>query len=298
VSRSLLFPLTMMLVITTAVAMLASAILLTMPGVAEFSTPGDPDAVRRFYAAVNETIATGNPEALRRAVTPAFIDETPLPGVNPGRAGLEAYLAALHDADPDLRLEAEVVISSAEQVMTRVQVHPGATRAPQTTAFDAQRAVWSPIEVFRVADGMVIGRWGHTAGLTLAQPLAEQTLALPIPTPRIVSLMRVTQAPGTRWDAPRVAGPRLLFLEAGVLEIQAVPGPAGEVAHPPMPGIVASENRSADRAQRTQRVALTAGESWQAPAGASTSTTSTGSAEADLLVVTFYEPMIPNGAFP
>ena len=73
-------------------------------------SPGGPDVVERFYAAVNETIATGNPGALRRVVNPSFTDENPLPGVNPGRAGLEAYLVSLHRSDPGLRLEAEVLV--------------------------------------------------------------------------------------------------------------------------------------------------------------------------------------------
>lgn len=296
--RALLFPLTMMLLIATAMAMLASAMLLPMSDAAELSASGGADVVERFYDAVNEAIATGNPATLRHVVNPSFADENPLPGVAPGRAGLEAYLDSLHDADPGLQLEADVLISSGDQVMARVQVSPGAAVSPRVAAFEALRAVWSPIEVFRVADGVVVGRWSHTDGLMLAQCLAEQTLALPIPTPRVVSLMRVAQVPGTRWDAPRVAGPRLLFVEAGVLEVQAVLAPAGDGAQSQLPGSMASDNRRDDAPQRTHRVSLAAGMSWQAPAGVSMSSTSTGSTEAHLLVVTFSEPKIPNGTFP
>lgn len=295
-SRALLLPLTMMIVIATAMAMLASVMLLPMSDIAGVSAPDGTGVVEQFYAAVNETIATGDTAPVQRVVNPSFADENPLPGVKPGRAGLEAYLATLHDADPGLRLEAEVVISSGNQVMTRVRVIPGAARAARAKVPDTSRAIWSPIEVFRVANRQVIGRWGHTDGLTLAQPLTEQMLALPIPTPRIVSLMRIAQAPGTRWDAPGAEGPRLLYIEAGVLEVQAVPAPAGDWEHIPIPGIIASDNNRSDAAQRTQRVMLSAGMSWQAPPGATMSTTNTGSTEASLLVVTFSEPKIPNTA--
>jgi SnoaL-like protein len=121
-SRSLLIPITMMLLIGTATAMLASAMLLPRSDAAPFPIASGADVVRRFYAVVNETIATGNPAALRHVVAPAFVDEPPLPGVTPGRAGLEAYLATLHATDSSIRLEAEVIISSADQVMTRIQV--------------------------------------------------------------------------------------------------------------------------------------------------------------------------------
>jgi len=222
----LLLPLTALILIAMAIAMLASSVLLPMPDAAEVSVLGGTEVVQRFYAAVNETIATGNPAALQRVVTPSFVEENPLPGVDPGRAGLEDYLIALHDSVPGLRLVADVIVTSADQVMTRVQVRHEPTSATLPAAFGERRAVWSPIEVFRVADGVVVGRWGHTDGLTLARPLAEETLELPIPTPRVISSERVTLAPGARWDAPRV-GPRLLFLEEGALDVQAVPWSAG-----------------------------------------------------------------------
>ncbi len=86
--RALLLPLTMLLLIATAIAMLASAVLLH-----QFDTLGVPvadgtAAVEHFYAAVNETIATGNPAALQHVVHASFVDENPLPGVDPSRSGL------------------------------------------------------------------------------------------------------------------------------------------------------------------------------------------------------------------
>jgi hypothetical protein len=293
--RALLFPLTMMVLIATATAMLASTMILPMSEVGEVSVLGDTEVVQRFYAAVNETIATGNLETLRHVVNPSFADETPLPGVHPGRAGLEEYLVALHHTTPSLRLEADVISAASHQVVAQVQVRDEPAVTTRPAAFGEQPAVWSPIEVFRVTDSMVVGRWGHTDGLTLVRPLAAQTLVLPVPTPRVVSLMRITQAPGARWDAPRVAGPRLLILQDGVLDVQAVPGSAGEAARDADANAMASDG---DRADATERVMLAAGNSWQVPAGAHLSTTNVGSAEAQLLAVTFSEPQIPNGAVP
>ena len=292
--RYLLLPLTTVILVAMAIAMLASSVLLPMPDAAEVSVLGGTEVVQRFYAAVNETIATGNPAALQRVVTPSFVEENPLPGVDPGRAGLEDYLVALHDSVPGLRLVADVIVTSADQVVTRVQVRHEPTSATLHAAFGERRAVWSPIEVFRVADGVVVGRWGHTDGLTLARPLAEETLELPIPTPRVISLVRVALAPGARWDAPRV-GPRLLFLEEGALDVQAVPGSTGEGTLDVGSHTIASDG---GRADATQRVMLAAGKTFLAPAGAHMSTTNVGGAATQLLVVTFSEPQIPNGAAP
>lgn len=268
--RSLFLPISMMILIAIAMAMLAGSMLLPTSEAIEFSASSWTEVVDQFYAAVNETIVTGNAVALSRVVHPSFADEDPLPGVDPSRAGLEAYLVALHDADPSLRLKAEVISASAGLVVTQVEVLRQAKTSVSAPSGEAL-AAWSPIEVFRVADSVIVRRWGHTDGLALAKPLAAQRLELPVPTPRIVSLMRVTLASGTRWDAPRVAGPRLLYLEEGVLDVQA---------------------------DTTQRVMLTAGKDWQAPPGSITSTTSVGSTAAHLLVVTFAEPRIPNGTVP
>lgn len=293
-SRALLFPLTMMLLIATAIAMLASAMILPMSEAPALSGPARTDVVERFYAAVNEAIATGDPAALRSVVNPSYADENPLPGVSPGRDGLEAYLATLHDADPGLRLEPRVLFASAQEVVAEVAVaHGPAVAVPP--AFGAQQAVWSPLEVLRVADGVVVGRWGHTDGLVLARPLAAEALDLQVPTPHVIGLARVTQAPGTRWDAPRVTGPRLLLLQQGVVEAQAVLDPTVTAS----PGTMTSVDASnAGRVRPPIRTTLGAGQTWLAPAGALTSTVNTGSSESHLLVVSFTGPQIPDFAAP
>jgi hypothetical protein len=151
--------------------------------------------------------------------------------------------------------------------------------------------VWSPVEVFRVVEGTIVQRWGYTGGLVLARSLATQPIELPVPTPRVVTVMRATLAPGARWDIPRVEGPSLLYLESGILEVgstrddvQAAGAGAG------VPG--------SGRVEAPERGMLPAGEHWLIPSEAAMSATNVGSAGAQLLAVTFSEPRIPNGAAP
>lgn len=287
--RPLLLPLTMMLLIAIAIAMLASAMLLPVSDAIESpigdGTLGATEVVERFYVAVNEAIVTGSVEALEQIVHPSFADEDPLPGVEPGRAGLAVYLVSLHDTDPELQVKAEVISASANLVVTRVQVQRDDADMRAATLGEAQ-AVWSPIEVFRVADDVIVRRWSQTDGLILARPLAEQHLTLPGPPPRAVSLLRVTQASGTRWDALPADGPRLLVLEQGVLDVVAVSDSQ------------AGKPRGDSRANASQRVVLPAGKSWLVPDGAVMSTTNVGSMDARLLVVTFPEARIPNAPAP
>lgn len=293
-SRLLLLPITAVILVTTAIAMLVSSVLLPMPDPADASVQGGTEVVQRFYAAVNETIATGDPADLQMVVAPHFIEENPLPGVEPGRTGLENSLIALHGSVPGLRLVAEVLVASADQVVTRVDVRDDQTSAALPAAFGGRPAVWSAVEIFRVAGGAVVGRWSTTDRLALARPLAVVNHELPIPTPRVVSLSRVTMAPGARWDAP-LAGPRLLFVEEGSLDVQAARGSATKATLGAGSDVVVTDG---GRAEAPQCVMLAAGKAWLAPAGDRIGTTNASTEAALLLVVTFSEPEIPTGVVP
>jgi predicted SnoaL-like aldol condensation-catalyzing enzyme len=252
------------------------------------------DVVQQFYAAVNETIATGNPADLQRVVAPHFVEENPLPGVEPGRTGLEDYLIALHDFVPGLRLVAEVMVVSAGQVVTRVDVQDDQISTVLPAALGERAAVWSAVEIFRVAGGVVVGRWGITDGLMLARPLAEVSLNLPLPSPRVVALGRVTIAPSARWDAPS-AGPRLLYMNEGAVIVELAPGAiAGTTPEVDSAAVLRDGNRS----DTPQPVMLAAGRAWVAPAETRISMTNVGGAAAQLLMLAFSEPQIPNGAAP
>jgi len=290
----LLLPLTAVILVTTAIAMLVSSLLLPMPHPADASVQGGTEVVQRFYAAVNETIATGDPADLQLVVAPHFVEENPLLGVEPGRTGLENYVVALHGSVPGLRLAAEVLVASADQVVTRVDVRDDQAPAALPAAFGGRPAVWSTLEIFRVAGGAVVGRWSTTDRLTLARPLAVVNHELPIPTPRVVNLSRVTMAPGARWDAP-LAGPRLLFVEEGSLDVQTAPGSATKATLDAGSDVGVTDG---GREEAPQRVMLAAGKAWLAPAGARIGATNASSAAAQLLVVTFSEPEIPNGVAP
>jgi predicted ester cyclase len=292
--RALLVPLAAMLWVATAVAMLACALLLPSPAPVDRAAQGGADVVRRFYAAVNEAIATGNLSDLNTVVASHFVDEAPLPGVAPGRDGLENYVLALHGAVPELRLVAEVMVASADEVATHVEVRDNQTSTVLPAAVGERPAVWSAVEVLRVADGTVVGRRANSQGLVLARPLAEGTLELPIPAPRVIGLARVTIAPGAQWGAP-LGGPRFFFVEEGSLDVQVARGTDPRAPVGAGLDVMASDDGSSGA---TQHVMLAGGRTWQATAGARIGIMNVGAAAARLLVVTFSEPQIPNGTLP
>jgi hypothetical protein len=272
--RPLLLVVTAMLLSGMALALLVSALLLPQPAPAGRVLPDGTAVVDRFYAAVNETIATGDPAPVQQVVAPHFVEEHPLPGVRPGRAGLEEYLVALHRSVPGLRLVPEIIVAAADRVVTRVEMQVDQVSDPLSGAGGVETAMWSSVEVFRVDRGEVVERWGDTDGLMWRLPLATAQLDLPPSTPRIVTLSRVSLVPNAEWIAPR-AGPRLLVVEEGEL-------------------VVGGDATLSDASAATPGSPQSVGKVWVAPASASISTTNVGRDLARLLVVTFTEPQSPN----
>jgi predicted SnoaL-like aldol condensation-catalyzing enzyme len=292
--HSTLLVVTASALVSTAIALIAASVFLQPTPVAG-SSAGSLDrtnVVRQFYAAVNDGIATGDVTAVHRVVAPHFVEQDPLPGVRSGREGLEDYLRVLHTIDPAMRLVVNAVVASDDQVVARVTVQPGREEGVLEGAVIDDHALWGPVDSFRVAGGAVVERWGHSEQLVLAQSLADVSLDFPTPVPRVVMIARVAIDQGSRWNSHE-AGPRLLFLEEGGLQVtvSASEPPRtsttvefGTVGHQDHVSIVSSG------------ASLAAGESWVAPAGADIEVANLRAATAQLLVVTFAVPDVPGGA--
>jgi hypothetical protein len=97
--RPVLFGSLLSLFVVAGVVLIAGSVLLAPPPLT--SASGNTEVIRRFYAAANETIATGDTTALHAIVAPHFVDQDPVLGMKQDRVGLEGYLAALHAVAPD-----------------------------------------------------------------------------------------------------------------------------------------------------------------------------------------------------
>src|ERR671913_979955 len=94
------------LFVVTGAVLIAGSFLL-QPTVPTASAAGNTEVIRRFYAAANETISTGDTTTLHAVVAPHFVDQDPVPGMKPDRDGLERYLTVLHALVPDMELLVE-----------------------------------------------------------------------------------------------------------------------------------------------------------------------------------------------
>jgi ketosteroid isomerase-like protein len=286
--RPVLFGSLLTFFVVAGVVMIAGSVLLQPPPLA--SASGNTEIVHRFYAAANETIATGDMTALHAVVAPHFVDTDPVPAMKPDRAGLEGYLTALHEVVPDMELVVEAVVAGGDQAMARVAVRGGQGPVPLRDAIVAQPEPWGAVDVFRIAGGKVVERWSQTDDLTLVRPVTEIALDIPAPLPRVLSLDRFTFEPDAAWN-PSPDGPRLIFLETGALRLEVTPEPA-----PGTVPVAGSESLPGKQSDAAQVVALSAGGSSLVPAGASLAMTNTGAGDTRALVVTFSVPRSPGGA--
>jgi ketosteroid isomerase-like protein len=278
------------LFVVAGVGLIAGSFL-WQPAIPPAAASGNTEVIRRFYAAANETIATGDTTALHDVVAPHFVDQDPIPGMNPDRGGLEGYLAALHALVPDTELLVEAVVAGGDRAMARVAVRGGQGPTPLRDAVVDQPVPWGPVDVFRIAGGKVVERWSQTDDLTLVRPVTEATIDLPSPSPRVVSLDRMTFEPDAGWK-PSPAGPRLIFVESGALHLEFAT-PESELGTLPAAG---NDRPGAGRSDASQVLTLSAGESSLVPAGARLAMTNAGVGEARVLVASFTEPRSPGGA--
>jgi predicted SnoaL-like aldol condensation-catalyzing enzyme len=293
--RSLLLAVAGAVLFSTAIALIAASLFLQTPSVAGSSTGDATSAtvVRQFYAAVNAAIATGDMSAVHHVVAPHFVEHNRLPGQRPGREGLEDTLAALHARNPDMQVVADTVVADDKQVLARVAVVGIAGAASSSGTVIGPSTPWGPVDVFRVTGGKIVERWSHTDGVAMVLPLANASIELSTPSPRVMTLERLHIAPGDHWTSLTL-GPRLLYLEAGALQVN-VGSPLlydGPLNPAPERGpAVVRETATAP-----QVVPLSVGQSLVVPSSAQVETTNVGAGVVQVLVVTFEVPRIPGGA--
>jgi len=78
---------------------------------------------RRVYETFNSAIRTGNWAALDDVLAANAVDHNPVPGQEPGLAGIKHVFEAFHTAFPDLRFSVEDMIAEGEKVVSRLTMH-------------------------------------------------------------------------------------------------------------------------------------------------------------------------------
>jgi hypothetical protein len=217
-----LLPATILLSTLTAVSLLATAVSIQPAGPARATGAANLAAVRRFYDAVNDVIATGDAGSLTVVLSPDYREADDAGGLVPGRDPLERSLLALHETVPELRLQTMDLFGDGDRVLAvvRADEERGATTFGLTLN---DPLWWSPIEVFRVVGGLVAERAAIGRRPAVLEPIVQTPIGPPPVTQGIVTVARVTLEPGGWLREPRVHGVRVLVVAAGTLEVSVAP---------------------------------------------------------------------------
>ena len=171
--------------------------------------------VRRFYAALNDSLAGGGTASLGAVAGPGLtLHRAGGDDVDPD--GLAARLEALRQIAPDLRYSVDETVSAGDRVAVRLDV----TGGPGTSWSTATQpgGGWGGTEVLRVADGRVVEYWPAPVELAISRRTAE--LTLPRQSGRVeLSVVRFTLRAGAA--IPDLAGPldHLLLPEQGAVAV-------------------------------------------------------------------------------
>ncbi|HEY7029797.1 MAG TPA: nuclear transport factor 2 family protein [Thermomicrobiales bacterium] len=206
---------TMCLALATGVALTAVGTTLTDAQLAPSagSTAANEDLVGDFYDAVNETIRTGESAKLDALVSPDVVWCRDCPDQVQSRVGLDRYLLDLHRTAPGARLIVEELVADGhDTAMARVRVSGVPTVG--------QSVPWGPIDSFRLAHGQVVERGNGSDAVALQESLFRSRLDPLSPAVRGVAMARLTFSLGSGLDGLLSAGPTVVVVEAGSLEVR------------------------------------------------------------------------------
>ncbi|HEX2175315.1 MAG TPA: ester cyclase [Nocardioidaceae bacterium] len=101
-----------------------------------------------------------------------FVDHNPQPGQEKdGVAGIHQVLDVYHAGFPSLRVTPDEVIVSGDRAVVRwtaVGAHEGDLLGIQATHRDVRM---TGIDILRIADGLIVERWGETNALQTMQQI-------------------------------------------------------------------------------------------------------------------------------
>src|SRR4029453_18043725 len=126
--------------------------------------------VRRFYAAANAVLTTGDGFLLADTVAPDLVEQPARPGSATGRDGLVRALLSLRATFPGLTLVVDDLrAADGDQVLARVHAAGAGSGAFLGRPVPTSPARWGPLEVWRIADGRLAERWGDPNPVVLLQ---------------------------------------------------------------------------------------------------------------------------------
>lgn len=177
-----------------------------------------------YYEAINSTLETGDPTALRSVLHPNFIDHTHDREESGTSQELESYLLALRSTFPGLRFTASTIIAHGPVIASTLTITGDATGTFEEIPVELE-ASGAGYDLLRIDDNQVIERWASPA--LPALPQIDSSAAIealePAISPRTPRLDRLTFEQFARYKAYAHGG-TILLVESGTVRVDASTG--------------------------------------------------------------------------
>jgi predicted ester cyclase len=111
-----------------------------------------------------EAIHRGNLAIVNEVFSAGFVDHS-TPGQPAGPGGVRDYFAAIRSGFPDVQVALEDVLADGDKVVVRTTwrgTHRGSYQSIAPTGKPAMRTL---IQIFRIADGVIVEEWNEGGSL-------------------------------------------------------------------------------------------------------------------------------------
>jgi hypothetical protein len=190
--------------------------MLVSPAAADPGPTDTEQVVRDFYAAVNETIRTGNSAALDKIVSGDVVAHSKLASVAPDHAGLIRYLTSLHTTFAHLEMTATDIVVTGDRAIADVAIEDGSEGKFLGGTLRGGEP-WGETDAFRVTDHQITEIWSGAQEAVLLESGARAPYKVLDPLERNVTLDRLTIPAGGSYEATGAEEQRWLFVESSVV---------------------------------------------------------------------------------
>jgi predicted ester cyclase len=124
--------------------------------------------VKRF---MDEALAQGKVDVIDELVADDYVEHQELPGIEPNKDGLKKFAAMVHDALPDMKVEALKIVEEGDEVWVHSLTsgtHKGEIFGIPATG---KKVTWAAIDRVRLKDGKAVEHWGVSDDLGLMTQL-------------------------------------------------------------------------------------------------------------------------------
>ena len=194
----------------------------------------------RYYSALNELFASGDPSAVRAMLHPRFTDHSSEDGAVRSSQQFEEVITDMARTSPGLHLEASIDVAQDNVVGAQLTYDGPAESTPGDIALGFDTS-FTKFELLHFEDGKVIERWADSAMISAGHVEVPASLVVQAPGRNLdIYFHRIALEPSTRLHFKNETG-AVVFVESGRLELVVDPdvndrGDQAWISHALSPG--------------------------------------------------------------